>query len=58
MRRGNQGASGACSGKDDPMLPTLLPGTNRDNVLKSLRAVHTAAFNLRGSGATVALCVE
>jgi hypothetical protein len=32
------------------MLVTPLPGTGRDNLLKTLREVHNAAYNLRGGG--------
>jgi hypothetical protein len=32
------------------MLVTPLPGTGRDNLLRTLREIHSAVFNLRGGG--------
>jgi hypothetical protein len=32
------------------MLVSPLPGTSRDHLLKTLREVHTAVYNLRGGG--------
>ncbi len=40
------------------MVPTLLPGANRDHLLKTLREIHDAAYNLRGRGAAMTECIE